>query len=75
MKKLSTGADSTLGNWYSLCVAVFGKDSAPSLFVAEKIAKQGSDEEVITDEGQLLAALGAMFLKEMEKRTDESTSG
>src|SRR4030095_8803987 len=59
VNKLSTGQDSTLGNWLALCIAVLGEDSAAVAFLREKIATapHGADEEVIADERQLLHAL------------------
>ena len=57
MKTMSTGQPSTLGNWHAMTKAVFGEDSPATLFLQDKIDKQGSDEEVIADEGQLLHAL------------------
>lgn len=66
MNKLSTGHDSTLGNWYDLAVRVFGEDSPATQFLADKIASQGRDEEVIADEGQLLMVLGQLHNKGAE---------
>lgn len=68
MQKLSTGKDSTLGNWYELCYTFFGEDSPATQFIAEKIAnsEKGKDEEVIADEGQLLYMLGKMHTDWME---------
>ena len=57
--KLSTGQDSTLGNWRDLVVAVFGEGPS-SHYLDSKIADQGRDEVVIADERQLLAALWQM---------------
>jgi len=57
MKKLSTGQDSTLGNYKSLCSSFFGDDSPSLKWVNEKISKsrQGENEEIIADEEQMLA--------------------
>lgn len=62
MKKLSTGQDSTLGNWSDLTNAVFGKDSPQAKFWDKKIAehKNGREEEVIAAESQVLMLLGSM---------------
>ena len=62
MMKLSTGADSTLGNYRELASAVFGKDSKPVKFLDEKIAASpnGEDEEVIQNEQQMVLLLGTM---------------
>lgn len=54
---LSIGVPSTLGNWYKLCVAVFGVDSPATAFIREKLDEQGSDMEVIADERQMLTVL------------------
>ncbi len=56
MKKMSTGEDSTLGNWLKMTKTVFGKDSKAALFLEEKIsqAEKGPEEEVLADEGQLV---------------------
>lgn len=66
MKKLSTGQDSTLGNWYKMCAAFFGEKSAPTKFIKSKMDEQGEDTEVIAEEEQLLAALGKMYMNELE---------
>jgi len=60
MRKLSTGADSTLGEWKKLVDAFFGADSPQAKFINDKIDKQGEDMEVIADEGQMLMVLGSM---------------
>lgn len=59
MKKLSTGDDSTLGNYRKLSVAFFGEDSGAVKFLDEKIAESpnGEGEEVIADEGQMVMML------------------
>ena len=59
MKKLSTGADSTIGNWISLCSVVFGDDSEATKFLKDKAqnSTNGLDEEVIAEESQLLHVL------------------
>lgn len=57
MKKLSTGQDSTLGEYRKLAAAVFGEDSGAVKFLDEKIKEQGEDEEVIADEGQVIYLL------------------
>lgn len=47
MIKLSTGADSTLGNYKKLAVIFFGNDSKPVKFLDDKIkaSKNGENEE------------------------------
>lgn len=62
MKKLSTGDDSTLGNWRDLTAAAFGADSKATAFLDEKIAEQGRDAEVLADESQMLVALVSINL-------------
>ena len=59
MIKLSTGVDSTLGNYRDLASRVFGEDSPQVKFLDEKIAESpnGRAEEVIADEGQVLYLL------------------
>lgn len=62
MDKMSTGQDSTLGNWLTMTNAFFGKDSKQAKFIQDKIAESpnGENEEVIADEGQFLMVLGSM---------------
>ena len=60
MKKLSTGDDSTFGNWKKLVDAFFGPTHPASSFLRDKIAEFGEGEEVIMDESQLLLALATM---------------
>lgn len=64
MRMLSTGVPSTLGNWYDLCKVTFGEESMATLFIKEKMDESGRDEEVLTDESQLLHVLGRMYIKE-----------
>lgn len=58
---LSTGQPSTLGSYYDLCLAFFGRDSKPTEFFAEKIAEQGRDEVVIQPESQMMFLVGSML--------------
>ena len=58
--KLTTGHDSTLGNWRLLCAAVFGEDGPSVKFFDDKIAEQGADEWVVADEGQMMYAVMSM---------------
>lgn len=60
MNKLSTGDDSTLGNWIAMCTMVFGPNSAATKFLIAKANEQGIDEEVIADEGQMIEVLAQM---------------
>jgi hypothetical protein len=62
VKMLSTGVPSTLGNWHALCQAMFGADSSATKFIKDKMDEQGPDEQVLSDEGQLLYALAQMAL-------------
>jgi hypothetical protein len=59
MQKMSTGQDSTLGNYKTMASLFFGKDSEAVLFLDEKIhgAPRGADEEVIADERQMVHLL------------------
>lgn len=64
MRKLSTGQDSTLGNYRIMAVAVFGESSKAVEFLDKKIAESpnGADEEVIVEESQAVAMLGQLHL-------------
>jgi len=59
MKKLSTGDDSTLGNYRKLCVKHWGEVSKAVQFVDAKIASApgGENEEVVSDERQMVNML------------------
>ncbi len=59
MEKLSTGQDSTLGEYRKLAVAFLGEDSEAVKFLDEKIAESsnGEKEEVIAAESQMLYLL------------------
>lgn len=59
MNKLSTGADSTLGEYKKLAAEVFGVDSKAMEFLDKKIAEspKGEAEEVIADERQMIQVL------------------
>lgn len=58
-KKLSTGLDSTLGNYRLLTMAFFGSESKAVAWLDKKIeeAPNGKDEEVIANERQMLAVI------------------
>lgn len=62
MHKLSTGADSTLGEYRKLTAAVFGKDSKAVAFLDKKIKESpnGENEEVLADEGQMIQLLASL---------------
>jgi hypothetical protein len=68
MKKLSTGQDSTLGNYLKLTDLFFGKGSAQSEFIQQKIAEatiNGANEEVLAPESQMLMLLGSMPMRSL----------
>lgn len=62
MKKLSTGKDSTLGNYKKFAV-IFGPKCVK--FFEEKIAESpnGENEEVIQDESQMMFLMASMMDK------------
>jgi hypothetical protein len=53
----------TLSYHRRMCAMVFGEDSLATKYLDEKIAKLGEDEEVIVDEGQLIAALAQIHME------------
>ena len=59
MKQMSMGGDATLGNYRKMAVIFFGDDSPAVKFLDGKIKESpnGSDEEVITDESQMVYLL------------------
>jgi hypothetical protein len=59
MRTLSTGADSTLGNYRDLSAACFGENSPQVKFLDDKIQESaaGRYEEVIAAESQMLYLL------------------
>lgn len=61
MITLSTGQPSTLGSYYDNCCAVFGSDSKPARFFADKIAEQGRDMEVVQAESQVMYLITTML--------------
>lgn len=63
MKKLTTGQDSTLGNYRSLTITVFGKDNKAVEFLDQKIADaaNGENEEVLADETQMIQLIQSML--------------
>lgn len=62
MITMSTGKDSTLGNYLEMAQAVFGKDSGAVNFLNKKIdtSPNGVNEEVIADESQMIVLLMEM---------------
>lgn len=65
MIKLSTGDDSTLGNYLLLCRIYFGNESLATKWVEEKIAaaRNGEAEEVLADEAQVVNMLAQLNAK------------
>jgi hypothetical protein len=59
MKKMSTGQDSTLGNYRQMALLFFGEDSGAVEYLDQLIAESpnGADEEVIADEEQVVGLL------------------
>lgn len=68
MLKLSTGQDSTLGNYRLLTAAVFGKDSKAVAYLDKKIAESpnGENEEVIAEENQMISMLYSVHSGDVE---------
>jgi hypothetical protein len=66
MKKLSTGQDSTLGNYLLVTEKVFGKDSKAAKYLREKIEQEGWDSEVLADEGQMVYLLSTKEMEDLE---------
>lgn len=64
-QKLSTGVDSTLGEWKKLAIQVFGEKSNAVKFLEDKIAASpnGEKEPVVAPEEQLLYVLGTIHSK------------
>jgi hypothetical protein len=54
---LSTGDPSTLGTYIALSTITFGQDSPATQFLIKKANEQGLDQEVLADEGQMIAML------------------
>lgn len=69
MIKLSTGEDSTLGNYKKLVESMLGLDSPALLFLNEKIknSDKKEDEEVLADEGQMVYLLMNMHFERNEQ--------
>jgi len=70
MNKLSTGADSTLGNYRKLASMFFEEGSAPMTFLDRKISEspKGDAEEVIADETQMIQLLMTMSMGDASSR-------
>ncbi len=66
MIKLSTGDDSTLGNYRKLASAIFGEHSEAVKFLDNKINNSlaGENEEVIADERKMIFMLGKMMFQQ-----------
>jgi hypothetical protein len=65
MQKLSTGHDSTLGNYLALTLQTFGEGPAAE-YLRNLIAKypNGENEEVLQPESQMLMLLGTIDMGE-----------
>jgi len=57
--KLSTGQESTLGNYKKLATMVFGENSKAVGFLNDKIkeSEKGENEKVLADERQMIQLL------------------
>jgi hypothetical protein len=60
MMKLSTGDDSTLGNYRRLAVVAFGPTSKAVAYLDERIAAEGPGGQVIADERQVIQLLATI---------------
>ena len=60
MNKLSTGQDSTLGNYRRLAKLMFSDKAVEFLDQKIKDSPRGENEEVIADEGQMIYLLSQM---------------
>lgn len=60
MRKLSTGDDSTLGNFRDIAFMAFGNESAAVKYLDGLIATQGREAEVIQDETQVICMLAQL---------------
>ena len=70
MRTISTGQPSTLKTYYDMTVALFGENSKPARFLADKALEQGWDEEVFADERQMLHLIMSMGAQK-EVKEDE----
>lgn len=70
MHKLSTGQDSTLGNYLILCRAAFGDNSHATENIRKKITNspRGEAEEVLADETQMINMLASLALKDKVRK-------
>lgn len=68
MNKLSTGQDSTLGNYMILTRIFFGEGSKAVAYLQKKIdeSPNGAGEEVIADESQMVHLLGQIHIGAVE---------
>jgi len=77
MFKLSTGDDSTLGNYRKLSAAFFGEDSDAVKFLDKKILESpnGEKEFVVAPESQMMYLLSTMVNIETEDDILEADNG
>ncbi len=68
MRKLSTGEDSTLGNYMILTRIFFGEDSKAVAYLQKKIdeSPNGAGQEVLADESQVVHLLGRIHIGAVE---------
>lgn len=68
MRKLSTGQDSTLGNYMILTRIFFGEGSKAVVYLQKKIdeSPNGAGEEVIAEESQMVHLLGQIHIGAIE---------
>lgn len=66
--KLSTGQDSTLGNYMILTRIFFGEGSKAVAYLQKKIdeSPNGAGEEVIAEESQMVHLLGQIHIGAVE---------
>ena len=72
MIKLSTGDDSTLGNYRMLAAKHFGEDTMAVKYLDKKIASSpnGANEEVLADEGAMVHMLLSITLSGISANDD-----
>jgi hypothetical protein len=60
MNKISTGEPSTLGTYRRIALRLFGEESKAVRFFDAKITEQGEDEEVLSDERQVILLINQL---------------